>query len=208
MDQQRRDEIATRLGEVRGRIDAACADCRPRRRRRSPWSWSPSSSRPPTSGCSPTSASATWGRTVTRRRWTRRPSAPTSTCTWHFIGALQSNKAAAVAAYADVVQSVDRAKLRRRARRGAAERGRRARLPRPGQPRPARRRRPLRRSESDRRRRRSPSAISEAEGLRLRGVMAVAPLRRRRPRRPSPGCARPRPRTPRGRRRRPGSPPA
>ena len=30
---------------------------------------------------------------------------------WHFIGALQSNKAAAVAGYADVVHSVDRAKL-------------------------------------------------------------------------------------------------
>jgi pyridoxal phosphate enzyme (YggS family) len=31
--------------------------------------------------------------------------------TWHFIGGLQSNKAAAVAAYADVVESVDRVKL-------------------------------------------------------------------------------------------------
>ncbi|GAB2752289.1 YggS family pyridoxal phosphate-dependent enzyme [Nocardioides salsibiostraticola] len=30
---------------------------------------------------------------------------------WHYIGGLQSNKAAAVAAYADVVQSVDRRKL-------------------------------------------------------------------------------------------------
>jgi pyridoxal phosphate enzyme (YggS family) len=31
--------------------------------------------------------------------------------TWHYVGNLQSNKAAAVAAYADVVHSVDRAKL-------------------------------------------------------------------------------------------------
>lgn len=31
--------------------------------------------------------------------------------TWHYIGNLQSNKAAAVASYADVVHSVDRAKL-------------------------------------------------------------------------------------------------
>ena len=30
---------------------------------------------------------------------------------WHFIGGLQSNKAAAVASYADVVESVDRVKL-------------------------------------------------------------------------------------------------
>ena len=45
---------------------------------------------------------------------------------WHFIGGLQSNKAAAVAAYADVVESVDR----RQAGRAARPRGARAR-PRP-----------------------------------------------------------------------------
>ena len=43
---------------------------------------------------------------------------------WHFIGSLQSNKAAAVAAYADVVQSVDRAKLLPGLSRGAVGRGR------------------------------------------------------------------------------------
>lgn len=43
---------------------------------------------------------------------------------WHFIGGLQSNKAAAVAAYADVVESVDRPKLLAPLARGAAERGR------------------------------------------------------------------------------------
>ena len=42
---------------------------------------------------------------------------------WHFIGGLQSNKAAAVARYADVVESVDRAKLVGALDRGAAERG-------------------------------------------------------------------------------------
>ena len=40
---------------------------------------------------------------------------------WHFVGGLQSNKAAAVAAYADVVQSVDRAKLVGPLARGAQE---------------------------------------------------------------------------------------
>lgn len=40
---------------------------------------------------------------------------------WHFIGGLQSNKAAAVARYADVVESVDRASLVSRLDRGAAE---------------------------------------------------------------------------------------
>lgn len=43
---------------------------------------------------------------------------------WHYIGGLQSNKAAAVAAYADVVESVDRPKLVNGLARGAAQRGR------------------------------------------------------------------------------------
>ena len=42
---------------------------------------------------------------------------------WHFIGNLQSNKAAAVAAYADVVESVDRPKLVAGLTRGAHQRG-------------------------------------------------------------------------------------
>ncbi|MDF9716562.1 YggS family pyridoxal phosphate-dependent enzyme [Nocardioides sp. ChNu-153] len=41
---------------------------------------------------------------------------------WHFIGGLQSNKAAAVAAYADVVESLDRPKLLAPLARGRAER--------------------------------------------------------------------------------------
>ena len=41
---------------------------------------------------------------------------------WHFIGNLQSNKAAAVAAYADVVESVDRVKLIKGLAQGASER--------------------------------------------------------------------------------------
>jgi len=42
--------------------------------------------------------------------------------TWHFIGGLQSNKAAAVASYADVVESVDRVKLVAGLQRGAQDR--------------------------------------------------------------------------------------
>jgi PLP dependent protein len=41
---------------------------------------------------------------------------------WHFIGSIQSNKAAAIAAYSDVVESVDRAKLVAALGRGAEER--------------------------------------------------------------------------------------
>src|SRR5215210_8061526 len=43
---------------------------------------------------------------------------------WHFVGQLQSNKAAAVAAYADVVHAVDRVRLVEALDRGAEERGR------------------------------------------------------------------------------------
>jgi pyridoxal phosphate enzyme (YggS family) len=44
--------------------------------------------------------------------------------TWHFIGGLQSNKAAAVGGWADVVQSVDRARLLPGLSRAAHERDR------------------------------------------------------------------------------------
>ena len=147
---------------------------RPRQRRDHPGRGDQVLPAPPTSGCSPTSAYATSGRTGTRRRSRRRPSAPTSTCDWHFIGALQSNKAAAVAGYADVVHSVDRAKLVGGLSRGAQERGReldclvQVSLDPPeasGRSGAAVEQVPA-----------LAERILEAEGLRLRGVMGVAPL--------------------------------
>ena len=94
--------------------------------------------------------------------------------TWHFIGGLQSNKAAAVAAYADVVESVDRAKLVAPLSRGAHSRGQevdvllQVSLDPPGA---------AHRAGAD------PADLSdlahrvgEAGMLRLRGLMAVAPL--------------------------------
>jgi PLP dependent protein len=93
---------------------------------------------------------------------------------WHFIGGLQSNKAGAVAHYADVVESVDRAKLVGPLSRGADARGRevdvllQVSLDPPGAE---------HRSGAD------PDALAdlaqrvgEADELRLRGLMAVAPL--------------------------------
>ena len=93
---------------------------------------------------------------------------------WHYIGALQSNKAAAVARYADVVESLDRPKLVRGLDRGAAERGApldvlvQVSLDPPG---------------DSHRAGAAPDAVpalaqavDEAEHLRLCGVMAVAPL--------------------------------
>ncbi len=96
--------------------------------------------------------------------------------TWHFIGGLQSNKAAAVARYADVVESVDRAKLLTGLSRGAHESGREVDV--------------LVQVSLDRDQAGSAGRagacpadvpalaerVREAEGLRLRGVMAVAPL--------------------------------
>ena len=93
---------------------------------------------------------------------------------WHFIGGLQSNKAAAVAAYADVVESVDRAKLVAPLSRGAHSRGHevdvllQVSLDPPG---------------ADGRSGADPDdladlarLVEEAGKLRLRGLMAVAPL--------------------------------
>ncbi|MDO7869352.1 YggS family pyridoxal phosphate-dependent enzyme [Nocardioides jiangxiensis] len=91
---------------------------------------------------------------------------------WHYIGGLQSNKAAAVAAYADVVESVDRPKLVGALDRGAAGRSvdvlLQVSLDPPGR---------------DGRAGADPAelpvlaaAVGDAEHLNLRGLMAVAPL--------------------------------
>jgi pyridoxal phosphate enzyme (YggS family) len=94
--------------------------------------------------------------------------------TWHFIGGLQSNKAAAVTSYAGVVESVDRRKLVQPLSRGAHEHDRQVdvllqvSLDPPGAE---------GRSGAD------PgqlaelaAAVDEAGMLTLRGLMAVAPL--------------------------------
>jgi pyridoxal phosphate enzyme (YggS family) len=94
--------------------------------------------------------------------------------TWHFIGSIQSNKAAAIATYSDVVESVDRVKLVAPLNRGAHERGRnvdclvQVSLDPPD----ATHRGGARPDEVPR----VAEALAEAGGLRLRGVMAVAPL--------------------------------
>jgi PLP dependent protein len=94
--------------------------------------------------------------------------------TWHFIGGLQSNKAAAVARYADVVHSVDRRKLVAPLDKGAHERSHpvdvllQVSLDPPGAD---------RRSGADREQLDAlADAVDEAGMLRLRGLMAVAPL--------------------------------
>ena len=93
---------------------------------------------------------------------------------WHFIGGLQSNKAAAVGSYADVVESVDRAKLVGALNRGAHERAHevdvllQVSLDPPGR---------AGRAGADPADLPALSDAVEAAGmLRLRGLMAVAPL--------------------------------
>lgn len=95
---------------------------------------------------------------------------------WHFLGTLQSNKAARVADYVDVVHSVDRAKLVAGLARGAASTGRvvdclvQVDLDPPS-------------TGSTTRGGAAPADVvplaellAATDGLRLRGVMAVAPL--------------------------------
>jgi PLP dependent protein len=93
---------------------------------------------------------------------------------WHFIGGLQSNKASAVASYADVVESVDRTKLVGPLDRGAHGRSAavdvllQVSLDPPGA---------TGRSGADPSELPALAAAVEATGaLHLRGLMAVAPL--------------------------------
>ena len=92
--------------------------------------------------------------------------------TWHFIGRLQRNKAASVAQYADVVQSVDRVPLVAALDRGAQRAGRQiqALVQVSLDEAPGRGGAPLGEVLD------VCSAVAASEQLQLRGLMAVAPL--------------------------------
>jgi pyridoxal phosphate enzyme (YggS family) len=169
----RRDELAANLETVRGRIAAACA----------------AASRPADDvrlvvvtkffPASDVRLLADLGVTDVGENRHQEAEAKAAECAdlglaWHFIGGLQSNKAAAVAAYADVVESVDRAKLLRPLASGADARSRevdvllQVSLDPPGR---------------DGRSGAEPDALADLAAdvettamLRLRGLMAVAPL--------------------------------
>ncbi len=117
----RRDEIQAGLTRVRQRIASACADV----------DRSPDEVRlvvvtkffPP----SDVRLLAELGVTDVGENRHQEAEAKAAECadldlTWHFIGGLQSNKAAAVAAYAGVVESVDRRKLVAPLSKGAHQR--------------------------------------------------------------------------------------
>ena len=135
--EQRRGDLAERLAAVRGRIESACADAG-----RSPddltlvvvTKFFPASD---------VRLLADLGVRHVGENRHQEAVEKAAECAdlgldWHFIGALQSNKAAAVAGWSYVVQSVDRAKLVGGLSRGAVEQDTAARLPGAGQPRPAR----------------------------------------------------------------------
>jgi PLP dependent protein len=117
----RRDEIEAGLGRVRDRMAAACADAD-----RSPGEvrlvvvtkFFP---------VSDVRILAELGVTDVGENRHQEAEAKAAECadldlTWHFIGGLQTNKAAAVATYAGVVESVDRRKLVGPLSRGAHQR--------------------------------------------------------------------------------------
>jgi pyridoxal phosphate enzyme (YggS family) len=91
---------------------------------------------------------------------------------WHFVGRLQSNKAHSVARYADLVHSVDRASLVRALGRAAASAGRTLdcllQVSLDGDP--------LRGGAPIEEVPRLADAVAAEGSLRLRGLMAVAPL--------------------------------
>jgi pyridoxal phosphate enzyme (YggS family) len=95
---------------------------------------------------------------------------------WHFIGTLQSNKAAAVAGYADVVESVDRAKLLKGLTQGAHRRGTVVDALVQVNLDPDAGAGSGRGGAAPDDVARLAEQVAAAEGLRLRGVMAVAPL--------------------------------
>ena len=118
----RHDEVARNLEDVRGRIERACAAA---------------GRDPGTVGltvvtkffpASDVRLLAELGVTDVGENRHQEAEAKAEECAdlglrWHYIGGLQSNKAAAVARYADVVESVDRPKLVGRLSAGAVERG-------------------------------------------------------------------------------------
>jgi pyridoxal phosphate enzyme (YggS family) len=169
----RRDEIAANLDTVRGRIAAACADAG---RDASEVLLTVVTKFFPASDVR---LLAELGVTDVGENRHQEAEAKAAECAdlglrWHFIGGLQSNKAAAVAGYADVVESVDRAKLVAGLERGAVQRDHevdvllQVSLDPPGA---------QHRSGAD------PAALGEladaveaADHLSLKGLMAVAPL--------------------------------
>lgn len=167
----RRDELAAALAAVRARIDAALADAG---REDEPTlvvvtKFFPATDVDLLTGLGVTDVGENRDQEAAEKvgRLTARDA-----LTVHFIGQLQSNKAASVAAYADVVQSLDRAKVVRALGRGAEAAGRVLDVTLQ-----------VRLDDAEGRGGAAPAEVGALadlvaghDALRLRGVMAVAPL--------------------------------
>lgn len=173
MTDQRSEQIAANLGKVRARVASACAHA----------------------GRAPDTVTlivvtkyfsaddvrrlAALGITDVGENRHQEAAAKVAECAglglrWHFIGGLQSNKAAAVARYSDVVESVDRPKIVTALQRGALDRT---------EPLEVLVQVSLDRPDHDGRSGVRPEELLELAALvdqqsmlRLRGLMAVAPL--------------------------------
>ncbi|WP_299057656.1 YggS family pyridoxal phosphate-dependent enzyme [uncultured Nocardioides sp.] len=173
MSAAREQELAERLAAVRARIDAACTDAGRGAHEVTLVAVTKFF------GAADVRALAALGVTDVGENRHQEAEEKAAECVdlglrWHFVGGLQSNKAGAVARWADVVESVDRTKLVGRLDAGAADRdrpldclvqvsldapgssGARAGCPPDELPRLA-------------------EAVAGSEHLRLRGLMAVAP---------------------------------
>ncbi len=116
----RRDEVAAGLARVRERIATACATAG--RRPEEVTLTVVTKYFPPSDVALLADLGVTdVGENKHQEAADKRPEVP-QPLRWHFIGGLQSNKAAAVTRWADVVESVDRIKLVGRLAGGAAER--------------------------------------------------------------------------------------
>src|SRR3954451_20191640 len=168
----REDELAANLVDVRARVDAACL----------------ASGRQP-EDVTVIAVTKTWpaedvrllaqlglsdmGENRDQEAGAKAAALAALPITWHFVGQVQTNKAASVASYAHVVHAVDRLRLVDALSHGAARAGREVgvlvQVSLDDDP----------RGRGGARPEDVPAiadAVSAASGLTLRGVMAVAPL--------------------------------
>ncbi len=176
----RRAELATRLAEVRARIADACAAAG---RRRDEVTLVAVTKTYPASDVVHLATLGVHDIGENRDQEAAPKAAAVAVAgaqvRWHFVGQLQRNKARSVAGYASLVHSVDGVRLAGALARAAADRptplevlvqvsidgdpSRGGAIPGAG-------------AEPDRQLSRVAEAVAGADGLRLRGVMAVAPL--------------------------------
>lgn len=166
---RRRAEVAANLAEVEKRIAAACAAAG---RDRAEVTLVAVTKTWPASDAALLRDLGVTDLGENRDQEARPKAAAVPDVRWHFVGRLQTNKAASVASYADVVEVVDRTELVAALSAGAVRAGREIDVL-------------LQVSlDADPHRGGAPpehladlaDAVVAAEGLHLRGVMAVAPL--------------------------------